>query len=69
MKLVGKARLFAIHNQFLVFDSARLVDVEMGLRYYELAREAGETIRDPADRGILEKNLRRRISGGHKFGC
>jgi hypothetical protein len=28
MKILGQARLFAIHYQFLVFDSARLVDVE-----------------------------------------
>ena len=29
MELLGKARLFAIHNQFLVFDSADPVDVEL----------------------------------------
>jgi len=39
-------------------------DVETGLRYYELTREAGEKIRDPADRGIIEKDLR----GGNWFG-
>ena len=33
-------------------------DVETGRRYYALAREAGEKIRDPADRGIFEKDLR-----------
>jgi pentatricopeptide repeat protein len=39
-------------------------DVETGLRYYELARETGEKIRDPADRGIIENDLR----GGNWFG-
>ncbi|MDH3675571.1 MAG: hypothetical protein OES12_08760 [Anaerolineae bacterium] len=39
-------------------------DVETGLRYYALAREAGEKIRDAADRGIFEKDLR----GGNWFG-
>ena len=33
-------------------------DMEIGLRCYELARESGEKIRDPADREIFEKDLR-----------
>jgi pentatricopeptide repeat protein len=39
-------------------------DVETGRRYYALAREAGEKIRDPADREIFDQDLR----GGNWFG-